>query len=148
MRVRTARKEAETQFPGGRSVENLGQDRGRVVVAHDKEITGLRVHGNPGVAEMAVHDTGLILLVVVDPNLHAGLAACHGLHDTAHLSGWKPGLATGSEKHDRNSAKVDGVPSGKTTEKWSGFEKVAATSNPAARSSPQRASRSSVRRRI
>jgi len=148
MRVRTTRQEAETQFSGGRSVENLGQDRGRVFVAHDKEISGLRVHRNPGVAEMAVHDTGLVLLVVVDPKLHGGLAACHDFHDTAHLSGWKPGLATGSEKHDRNPAKVDGVASGNTTEKWSGFEKVAATSNPAARSSPQRARRSSVRRRI
>ena len=148
MRGRPAREEAETQFSSGGYVENLGQDRGRVVVAHDQEITGLRVHGNPGVAEMAVHDTGLILLVVVDPKFHWGLAPCHGLHDTAHLSGSNPGLATGSEKHDRNSAKVEGVASGNTTEKWSGFEKVAATSNPAARSSPQRASRSSVRRRI
>jgi hypothetical protein len=148
MRVRTARQEAETQFPGRRPVENLGEDRGRVVVAHDKEITGLRVHGNPGVAEMAVYDTRLVLLVVVDPKLHGRLAACHGLHDTAHLSGWKPGFATGSVKHDRNLAKVDGVASGKTTEKWRRFEKVAATSNPAARRSPQRASRSSVRRRI
>jgi hypothetical protein len=97
---------------------------------------------------MAVDDTGLVLLVVVDPKLHGGLAACHDLHDTAHLSGWKPGLATGSEKHDRNAAKVDGVASGSTTEKWSGFENVAATSNPAERSSPLRASRSSGRRRI
>jgi hypothetical protein len=96
---------------------------------------------------MTVHDTGLVLLVVVDPKLHGRLAACHGLHDTAHLSGRKPGLATGSEKHDRNSAKVEGVASGRTTEKWRGFENVAATSKPARRSSPQRARRSSGRRR-
>jgi len=54
MRVRTGRCETDTQFSGCRSVENLGQDGGRVVVAHDQGIAGLRVDENPGVAEMAV----------------------------------------------------------------------------------------------
>jgi hypothetical protein len=35
MRIRTARQKAEAQFPGRRSVENLGQDRRRVVVSYD-----------------------------------------------------------------------------------------------------------------
>lgn len=117
--------DAAPRWPIGRQPQ---PGPGRVVVAHDQEIASLRIHGHPGVTKMAVNDTGLILLVVVDPKLHGGLAACHGLHDTAHLSSWKPGLATRSEKHDRNSAKVEGVASGNTTEKWSGFEKVATTS--------------------
>ncbi len=91
-------------------------------------------------------DTGLILLVVVDP-VPLWPAAGHRLHDRAHLSGSNPGLATGSEKHDRNPAKVEGVASGRTTEKCRAFENVAATSKPARRSSPQRARRTSGRRR-
>jgi hypothetical protein len=94
-----------------------------------------------------VDDTGLVLLVVVDPKLHGGLSTRHVIHDKAHLSGSYPGLAAGSEKHDLNPAKVEGVASGSTTEKWRGFENVAATSKPARRSSPQRARRISGRRR-
>jgi hypothetical protein len=99
----------------------------------------VRVHGNPCVAKMAVDDTGLVFLVLVDPKLHGGLSTCHVIHDRAYLSGSNPGLATGSEKQDRNLAKVGGVASGRTTEKWRGSENVAAAAKPARRSSPHRA---------
>ena len=117
MSVRSTGEEAETQLAGGDSVQNLGERRGSVVVTHNQEVAALGVHGDPGMTEMGVNDSRLVLLVVVHPKLDLRLPPVHVAHGTTHRSRSKPGLVTGSEKQDRRLVKVGGVVSGNTTEK-------------------------------
>jgi hypothetical protein len=72
-RIGPAGQEAEVQFAGGRYVENLGQHGRRVVIAHDHEIATLRIHGHSSMPKVPVNDSGLVLLVIVDPKFHCGL---------------------------------------------------------------------------
>jgi len=114
MAVRAAREKTEPQRPVGIPGEDLGQQGRCLVVPHHEVIPDLGVDRAPGVTEMSVDHPGLVLLVVVHPELDSGL-----LHDakvTPHRSGSYPGLGCGSEKHDLSWPKTAGVGSSMTTE--------------------------------
>lgn len=96
------------------SSQHFGQAGRDLVVAHDQVVAGMGVDGYMGVAEVAVHDARLVLLVVVHPQLDSSLG--HSFQVTAQRSGRYPGLSTGSEKHDRRPSKLAAVASGKTIE--------------------------------
>lgn len=69
MRLWPTGQEAEPQRTTWTTTHNFRQHRRSLIVAHYQIVSHLGIHGNSGVAKMAVHDTRLILLVIVHPQL-------------------------------------------------------------------------------
>ncbi len=79
MAVGPSRQESQAEFAVRRSGEHLGQDRWRVVVTNHEVVAGARIDRQPRVPKVRVDDTGLILLVVVHPQLNRRLGRRHRL---------------------------------------------------------------------
>jgi len=63
-------KEPQPELPVRRPIKHLGQHRWGVVVTDDEVVAGPRIDRQPCVSEVGVDDTGLVFLVVIDPQLN------------------------------------------------------------------------------
>ena len=74
MGIRTAGHETEQELTVWLPRQYLGKQRRGLVVAHDQVVTGTGIYYDPRVTKMPMHDTRLVLLVVVDPQLYGRLS--------------------------------------------------------------------------
>jgi hypothetical protein len=70
-------KQAETKLATIVSAEHFGQHGRGVVVADYQPISGMRVKRQAGMAQMGVHDPGLVLSVVINPKFQRSLLPNH-----------------------------------------------------------------------
>jgi hypothetical protein len=61
------RQEPQEKFPVRCSAQDFGEHRWCVVVANHQVVPGSGIQGDPGVAEVRMDHTRLVLLVVVNP---------------------------------------------------------------------------------
>jgi hypothetical protein len=70
-------KKPQVQRARAISVDNFGEHRRGVVVADDEIVAGMGIKRYPSMPKVCVDQSGLVLLVVVHPQLHGGLASSH-----------------------------------------------------------------------
>jgi len=81
--VGPARQDTEAKGSIGVTGQHLGQRRSHLIVANHEVIPWVRVEGKPGVAKVPGDDPGLVLLVIIDPQLDHRLGCFHDDHATA-----------------------------------------------------------------